>query len=131
MEARFRDVRFFASVFKVIGWIVLGLGTLLACGILGLSFTGSTLLSGFGGDESGALGGLAVAIWGLTVFMLILLYTVVTAGALIILGGFAHILTAIEENTRGFGISQRITPAPSAATPPSATPPPSRPTVIR
>lgn len=131
VETRFRDVRLFSSVYKIIGWVVVALGTLAACGILGLSLTGSTALIGLSDREGSFFGGVGLAVLGVIYFVVILFYTVFLGGSLILLGGMAQVLMAVEENTRGLGLSQRITPPPRATTSPSAPPTPSRPTVIR
>jgi hypothetical protein len=100
VEKRFHVLRIVATISKVLGWIILVVGTL---GSLGIFITGLVGGAGAGaylgrdsqlaGLMSGVLGGLIVAV---VSFLLTLVYFVLTYG----MGEVIYLFLAMEENTR-------------------------------
>lgn len=126
MEKRFRALRVVGTIYKVIAWIVLILGILIALGTFGVSVLSGINAGGGLGGRQGILPGLAVGgVGGLlggigilvvTLFYFLLLYSV---------GDLIYLALAVEENTRETVMLLRdLRPGPSAAPAPAETPPP-------
>ena len=100
VEKRFHILRIVATISKVLGWIILVVGTLASLGIFITGLVGGVGASQFMGRNSqltgllsGALGGLIVAV---VSFLLTLVYFVLTYG----MGEVIYLFIAMEENTR-------------------------------
>jgi len=100
VEKRFTVLRIVATLYKILGWIILVVGTLASLGIFVAGLLGGAGVSQYmsrgsqlGGLMSGALGGLVAAVIS---FLLTLLYFVLTYGV----GEVIYLFVAIEENTR-------------------------------
>jgi len=96
MEKRYRALRFVASLWKVLAWVILALGLLGSVGILVMSFlgvSGNVLRQASGLVTSGIWGGILAFLGGVlvTLIQFVIFYAV---GESISLG------LAIEENTR-------------------------------
>jgi len=121
MERRYRALRTIATIFKVLGWVVLVLGILSACGTSGLILVGGASVPGMmdlgGGAGQGGL------VWGFVGAVVMFLVMMVTVGlyALILIAtaeGISVFLD-IEANTREMArrLAQRgAAPAPPAPT---------------
>jgi len=119
MERRYRALRTIATIFKVVGWMVLVLGILSACGTSGLILVGGASVPGMmdlgGGAGQGGL------VWGFVGAVVMFLVMMVTVGlyALILIATAEgiYVFLDIEENTREMArrLAQRgITPSPPA-----------------
>jgi uncharacterized membrane protein len=103
METRYRALRTIATIFKVLGWVILILGILSACGSSALTMLGgSTMLGLPGGGRAGA--GDAGMVYSLIVAVVIFIVMIVTVGlyALILIAASEgiYVFLDIEENTR-------------------------------
>jgi hypothetical protein len=102
MESRYRALRTIATIFKVLGWMVLVLGILSACGTSGLILVGGASVPGMmdlgGGAGQGGL------VWGFVGAVVMFLVMMVTVGlyALILIATAEgiYVFLDIEENTR-------------------------------
>jgi hypothetical protein len=101
MEPRYRALRSIATIFKVLGWVVLVIGILGACGTSGLMAVGGVgaeLL-----DPSGRGGG-GTTVMGVIMAIVTFVVALVTVGlyALILIAAAEgiHVFLDIEENTR-------------------------------
>jgi hypothetical protein len=100
VEKRFRVLRIIGTIYKVLGWIILVIGTLTSLGIFVGGLLGGAGMTQFVGRNSqlaglmgGVLGGLAAAV---VSFVLTLVYFVFVYG----MGELIYLFLAIEENTR-------------------------------
>jgi hypothetical protein len=105
MEERYRALRIIATIYRVLGYITIGLTILAVLGICGMSVLGGTALSSvsqqLGVDSSG---GTAGAIFGgifLSIFAII--YGGLIAISLIAFAEGINLFISIEENTRKTG----------------------------
>ncbi|MGB8953100.1 MAG: hypothetical protein WCC06_10610 [Candidatus Aminicenantales bacterium] len=120
METRYRALRTIATIFKVLGWVILILGILSACGASALMVLGGSTMMGMGGVGGGSDQGL---IYSLIMAIVVFVFTVVFVGlyALLLIAGSEgiYVFLDIEANTREMArrLGQRGTPAPP---PPSA-----------
>jgi hypothetical protein len=101
MEKRHRALRTIATVFKVLGWIILALGILSACGTAAAILLGVGTVPGMMGPNVGGGEGF---VWGLIGAIVGFLVMVVTVGlyALILIAAAEaiQVFLDIEENTR-------------------------------
>lgn len=115
MDRRFTSLRVIGTIFKILAWISLILGLILAVGllILGLTLSGEPGLLGL--SLSGPLAGLAmfVALTITSVFGFLVLYAI---------GESVYLFLTIEENTRRAAILAQQQYASNQA--PFASPPP-------
>ena len=78
MESRYRALRTIATIFKVLGWVILVLGILTACGTSGLILVGGASVPGMvdvgGGSGQGGL------MWALVAAVVSFLVMIVTVG---------------------------------------------------
>jgi len=115
METRYRALRTIATVFKVLGWVILILGFLSACGASALMVLGGGTIMGMGGVGGGSDAGF---IYSLIMAIVVFVFTVVFVGlyALLLIAGSEgiYVFLDIEANTREMArrLGQRGTPAP-------------------
>jgi hypothetical protein len=102
METRYRALRTIATIFKVLGWVILILGILGSCGISGLMAVGGASVPLIGGP--GQQGGSEAALVGIIMAIVTFIATLVTVGlyALILIAASEaiYVFLDIEENTR-------------------------------
>jgi hypothetical protein len=100
METRYRALRTIATIFKVLGWVILILGILSACGTSALVVvSGSTILglSESGGGDTGVVYSVIVAV----VSFIVMIVTVGLYALLLIAASEGiYVFLDIEENTR-------------------------------
>ena len=98
MEKRYRALRTIATIFKVVGWMVLVLGILSACGTSGLILVGGASVPGILDLGEGGL------VWGFIGAVVMFLVMMVTVGAyaliLIATAEGIYVFLDIEQNTR-------------------------------
>jgi hypothetical protein len=103
MEPRFRALRTIASIFRVVGYIILVLTILAALGVCGASVIGGSLFEStsrqFGVSSTGA-GFLSGLFGGLLAGVLVILYGGLLALSFVAFGEGIYLLLGIEENTR-------------------------------
>ena len=115
METRYRALRTIATIFKVLGWVILILGILSACGASALMVLGGSTIMGMGGVGGGSDQGL---IFSLIMAIVVFVFTVVFVGlyALLLIAASEgiYVFLDIEANTREMArrLGQRGTPAP-------------------
>ena len=119
MATRYRALRTIATIFKVLGWVILILGILSACGTSAAMVWGGSALVGIGGPG----GGDTSLVYGLILAVVAFIVTIVTVGlyALVLIAASEgiQVFLDIEQNTRE--MARRL--GPKVAAPPS--PPPS------
>jgi len=100
VEKRFRILRIIGTIYKILAWIILVVGTLSSLGILVAGLMGGAGMSQYMGRDSqlaglmsGVVGGLIAAV---VSFILTLIYFVFVYGV----GELIYLFLAIEENTR-------------------------------
>ena len=101
MEKRYRALRTIATIFKVLGWIVLIVGILSACVMSGATILGGAIpLMGGTGQRGGGELTLMVIVMAVVMFI----GTLITVGlyALILIAGAEgiYVFLDIEQNTR-------------------------------
>jgi hypothetical protein len=102
-EKRFKALRFFGSLYKVIGIIIGVISTLGAIGICGLSaISGSALdsLSNTFGQSSSGFGLFGGLLGGVISGVVILIYGGLAAITLYAMGELVYLFIGMEENTR-------------------------------
>jgi hypothetical protein len=121
MERKYRALRTIATIFKIVGWIVLVVGILTACGSSGMIVLGggTSLTSAFGVRGGGDLG----LVISLVVALFAFIVTLVTVGlyALLLIAAAEgiHVFLDIEENTRQMARRLAQGGAPGGQAPPS------------
>jgi hypothetical protein len=105
VEKRFTVLRIIAAIYKVLGWIILVVGTLVSLGIFISGLIGGAGMAQFmqrnaplGPLMGGVLGGLVAGAFS---FLLTLIYFVFTYGV----GEIIYLFIAVEENTRAMSAS--------------------------
>ncbi|NIN99990.1 MAG: hypothetical protein GTN93_32725 [Anaerolineae bacterium] len=102
MEKRYRALRAIARIFKILGWVILALGILSACGISGAFLLRAPSVPGMMGAN--VTGGEAGLLWGLIGAAIAFVGMIVTVGlyALILIAGSEaiNVFLDIEVNTR-------------------------------
>jgi len=118
METRYRALRTIATIFRILGWIILVLGILGACGSsAAMVLGGSTMMGSMGGYQGGGDQSFIIS---LVMAIVVFLFTVIFVGlyALLLIAGSEaiYVFLDIEENTREMArrLGQRGTPAPPA-----------------
>jgi hypothetical protein len=100
METRYRALRTISTIFKVLGWVILILGILGACGASASVMLGGTAYLGMGGSGGGDFG----LVYGLIMAVVVFAVMIVTVGiyALILIAASEGIsvFLDIEKNTR-------------------------------
>lgn len=120
MESKFRVLRIIGTLWKVLAWITLIGGILLAIGVLlaGILGSGGALLRQFGQDPSVMPGAVGV-VSGIAGFIIAAITSVIYFLLLYAVGELIYLLLAIEENTRRtMQLMQQEGPS-EAPTPPS------------
>jgi hypothetical protein len=120
METRYRALRTIATIFKILGWLILILGILGACGSSAAMVLGGSTMMSMGGFEGGGDQGFIVTlIMAVVVFVFMVIFVGLYALLLIAGSEGIYVFLDIEENTREMArrLGQRGTPAPP---PPSA-----------
>jgi ABC-type multidrug transport system fused ATPase/permease subunit len=101
MERKYRALRTIATIFKILGWVILILGILSACATSAAMLLGGAAMMGF--TETGG-GGDAGALWGAIMAVVTFILMVITVGlyALILIAASEgiQVVLDIEENTR-------------------------------
>ena len=116
MERRYRALRTIATIFKVLGWVILILGILGACGSsAAMVLGGSTMMGSMGGFEGGGDQSFIITlIMAVVVFVFTVVFVGLYALLLIAASEGISVFLDIEENTREMArrLGQRGTPAP-------------------
>ena len=115
METRYRALRTIATVFKVLGWVILILGILSACGASALTVLSGSTMMGMGGLGGGSDTGFILSlIMAIVVFVFTVVFVGLYALLLIAASEGIYVFLDIEENTREMArrLGQRGTPAP-------------------
>jgi hypothetical protein len=101
METKFRVLRIIGTLWKVLAWIALIGGILLAIGVLlaGILGSGGVLLRQFGQDPSVMPGAVGV-VSGIAGFIITAIVSIIYFLLLYAVGELIYLLIAIEENTR-------------------------------
>ena len=117
METRYRALRTIATIFRILGWIILVLGIVGACGGSALTVLSGSTMMGMGGVGGGSDTGFILS---LIMAIVVFVFTVIFVGlyALLLIAGSEaiYVFLDIEENTREMArrLGQRGTPAPPA-----------------
>ena len=120
METKYRALRTIAVIFKVLGWVILIVGILSACGISGLmALTGTLPMVGDFGGQGGAEMGLMVIVLAIVAFIATLLTVGLYALILIAASEAIYVFLDIEENTRRMAMQLGRTGAPAGPAPPT------------
>jgi hypothetical protein len=118
MQRKYRALRTIATIFKVLGWVILILGILSACATSAAMLLGGSAMLGFtgsgGGGDAGALWG---AIAGIVTFVVMAITVGLYALILIAASEGIQVFLDIEENTREMArhLSQRGVSGPPPA----------------
>lgn len=101
METKFRVLRIIGTLWKVLAWITLIGGILLAIGVLltGILGGGGAMLRQFGQEPSAMPGFVGVAS-GIAGFIVAVILSIIYFLMLYAVGELIYLLLAIEENTR-------------------------------
>lgn len=112
MDRRFTALRVIGTVFKILAWISLIFGLLVAVALLVLGFTLSGEQGPLGLDLGGPLAGIAM-------FVVSLISSVIGFLTLYAIGESVYVFLAIEENTRrsAFIAQQQYTSYPTGYPP--------------
>jgi len=119
---RYRALRIVATIYRIIGWIVIVVGVLSSCGFAALAvaapqwFGGAMGYTGYGaraGMAGGVIGAVMVLVMGL-------IMTALYGITLLALAEAICVFLDIEENTRE--IARRIRELPGVTPPPAGTP---------
>jgi hypothetical protein len=119
METKYRALRTIATIFKVLGWVILILGILSACGTSAAMFLGGAAMMGFGGTGGGGdAGPLWAAIAAIVTFIVMIITVGLYALILIAASEGIQVFLDIEENTRD--MARRLAQRGATAPPPPA-----------
>jgi len=101
MENKFRILRIIGTLWKVLAWITLIGGILLAIGVLltGILGSGGMLMRQFGQDPS-VMPGVVGVVSGIAGFIITAIVSIIYFLLLYAVGELIYLLLAIEENTR-------------------------------
>lgn len=115
MTRQFTALRVVSTIFKVLGWLALILGLLVAVGGLVAGFTLTDQLGIPGIDFGGPLAGIAAFVVGLVVAVVYFLFFYAAGEAV-------YLFLCIEENTRrtAYFIEQQAMPSEPAYQPPAS-----------
>jgi hypothetical protein len=125
MEKRFGVLRIIGTLWKILAWIELIVGTLSAFGVLlmGILGSGSFLLQ-FLGERANVIPGAMGLVSSIVAFIALLVGTIVYFLVLYAVGELIFLMLAIEENTRetrrwleqagGGGSEQAASPPPTS-----------------
>jgi magnesium-transporting ATPase (P-type) len=93
MEKKYRALRTIATIFRILGWVILVLGILSACGASAAMLLGGQTMMGMGGyGGAGDAGFLYSLIFAIVAFV----------GTIVTLGLYALILIALAEGIQVF-----------------------------
>jgi hypothetical protein len=121
METRYRALRTIATIFKVLGWIILILGILSACGTSAMLMLSGSALLGFSGSGGGGDVGLVYSgILAVVSFIVMIVTVGLYALVLIAASEGIHVFLDIEENTRE--MARRLGQRGGGAVPPPPSP---------
>jgi hypothetical protein len=114
MGTKYRALRTISTIFKVLGWVILILGILGACGASASMLLGGTALLGMEGSGGGDFGLVYGLILGVVVFIVMIVTVGIYALILIAASEGINVFLDIEENTREMAgrLAQRGTPVP-------------------
>jgi hypothetical protein len=120
METRYRALRTIATIFKVLGWIVLVVGILGACGSSAFTALSGPAYMGMAGGGQGSDALTVVSLIGAVVMFIGVIVTVGLYALLLIAASEGiYVFLDIEENTREMArrLGQRgtVTPPPPPA----------------
>jgi len=119
METKYRALRTIGTIFKVLGWVILILGILSACGASASMLLGGATYMGLGGPGGGGDAGLVYGlIFGVVVFIVMIVTVGLYALILIAASEGIQVFLDIEENTRE--MAGRLAQRGAAAPPPPA-----------
>ena len=96
MEKRFKILRFVATVYKILAWLMLVTGVLSSIGVLVGSLVGATLIPAEYSRQMPVSG----VMWGVMAFVAGLIATLLYFVMFYALGEMISLFLAIEENTR-------------------------------
>ncbi len=114
---RYRALRIVATVYRVIGWIIIVIGVLGTCA----SSVAAVALPSYVGGQFGYRAGAGVSVIQAVIILVIgLLYTGLIGVTLLAIAEGIYVFLDIEENTRE--IARRIKELPGVTAPPAATP---------
>ena len=114
---RYRALRIVATVYRIIGWIVIVIGALGTCASSAVAVAGASYVGQRFGYRAGPGFGVIEAI---IILVIGLLYTGVIGVTLLAIAEGIHVFLDIEENTRE--IARRIRELPGVTPPPAGTP---------
>jgi hypothetical protein len=117
---RYRALRIVATIYRVIGWIVIVVGVLSSCAFAAVAITAPRWLGGtmpYGYPRAGMAGGVVGAIIGLVMGLIM---TALYGITLLALAEGVYVFLDIEENTRE--IARRIRELPGVTAPSTDTP---------
>jgi hypothetical protein len=120
MQKRYRALRTIATIFKILGWVILIGGILSACGISGAIAVGgaSVPLMGTPGQSGGSEMPLIAIVTAVAMFIGMLLTVGLYALVLIAASEGIYVFLDIEENTRE--MARRLGQAGGSSGPPPA-----------
>ncbi len=120
IEKRYKLLRFIATVFKIVAWIVLVVGLLASTGALVLSLTGGLFSAG----DMGPIGPRFVTpvMLGAPAFVIGVLITLLNFCTWYAAGAIITLFIAIEENTRATATWLESQPRATTPTPPTYDP---------
>ena len=117
---RYRALHIVATVYRVIGWIVIVVGVLSSCGFAAIAVTAPRWLGGampYGYPRAGMAGGVIGAVIGLVMGLIM---TALYGITLLAIAEGIYVFLDIEENTRE--IARRIRELPGVTAPSVDTP---------
>ena len=116
MRTKYRALRTISTIFKVLGWVILILGILGACGASASMLLGGAAYLGLEGSGAGDFG----LVYGLIMAVVVFIVMIVTVGiyALVLIAASEGIsvFLDIEENTRE--MARRLAEREATAPPP-------------
>lgn len=117
---RYRALRIVATVYRVIGWIVIVVGVLASCGFAALTLTGTAFIGPYGMGPRGGGQFAEGVIVGLFTLVGGLIMTALSGITLLAIAEGIYVFLDIEENTRE--IARRIKELPGVTAPSPGTP---------
>lgn len=118
---RYRALRIVATVYRVLGWIVIVVGVLSSCGFAALAIATPTLFGGAMGYGYAPRAGIAGGVVGAIIMLVMgLIMTALYGITLLAIAEGIQVFLDIEENTRE--MAKRLRELPSLATPHPGTP---------
>jgi hypothetical protein len=121
MERKYRALRTIAVIFKVLGWVMLILGILSACGTSGMIAIGGAsvpLIEG-PGRQAGSEAALIGVVAAIVIFIVMLVTVGLYALILIAASEAIYVFLDIEENTRKMAMQLGRMGGPAGPSPPA------------